>query len=152
VSRERDYYVKVSEDLSSVIAVLGGIVTSIFALGAALGALITMHGAVSQRTREIGVMRALGFGGGAVLLAFVLEAALLALLGGALGCALAYTLRFVEFTTMNDATGQELKFRFLASAGTLFGALGAGAVVGVVGGLFPAIKASRVDPIRAMRV
>lgn len=151
-ARERDYYLKVSEGLSTVIVALGGIVTVIFSLGALLGAMITMHGAVSQRSKEVGVLRALGFGRGQVLTAFVLEALLLALGGGLVGCALSLLTAFVEFSTLNDATGQELVFRFLPSVEALGGALGAGALVGVVGGLWPAIKAASIDPIRAMRV
>jgi putative ABC transport system permease protein len=152
VERERDYYLRVSEDLSGVIAALGGIVTFIFSLGALLGAMITMHGAVSSRTKEIGVLRALGFQRVHVLLAFVLEAALLALAGGAFGCVLALLTSLVDFSTQNDATGQELSFRFLPSAQLLLLSLLAGTLVGVLGGLLPAIKASRIDPIRAMRV
>ena len=150
--RERDYYLKVSEDLSSVIAALGGIVTFIFSLGALLGAMITMHGAVSQRKKEIGVLRALGFARGHVLLAFVLEAAALALTGGVLGCSLAFLTTLVDFSAQNEATGQELLFRFMPSP-SLFGlSLLAGTLVGVLGGLLPALEAARVDPIRAMRV
>jgi putative ABC transport system permease protein len=150
--RERDYYLRVSEDLSSVIAALGGIVTFIFSLGALLGAMITMHGAVSQRSKEIGVLRALGFERGQVLLAFVLEAAALALCGGIFGCLLASLTTLVDFSTMNEATGQELKFRFLPNPSLFALSLLAGTLVGVLGGLLPAIKAARVDPIRAMRV
>lgn len=152
VERERDYYLKVSENLSNVMSTLGGLVTGIFAIGALLGALITMHGAVSQRTREIGVLRALGFGPAQVLISFVLEAAALSLLGGALGSGLALLTTLVDFKTINEATGQELSFRFLPSVSLLLTALGAGAVVGVLGGLYPAIQASRVNPVRAMRL
>ena len=151
VERERDYYLKISEDLSSVIAALGGIVTVIFSFGALLGAMITMHGAVSQRSREIGVLRALGFGRPQVLLAFVIEAAALALLGGAFGCLLALSTTLVDFSAMNEATGQELKFRFAPGPALLGVSLLAGTLVGVFGGLLPAIKAARVDPVRAMR-
>ena len=152
VARERDYYLKVSEDLSSVIAVLGALVTFVFSLSAAIGAMITMHGAVSQRTREIGVLRALGFGRAELLFSFVLEAAALALVGGSIGCLLALSTQFIDFATLNEATGQELKFRFLPSLSVLATALLAGTLVGVIGGLAPAIKAARIDPIRAMRV
>jgi putative ABC transport system permease protein len=152
VERERDYYLKVSENLSSVMATLGGLVTGIFALGALLGALITMHGAVSQRAREIGVLRALGFAPTQVLASFVVEAAALSLAGGALGCSLSLLTTLVDFKTINDATGQELSFRFLPSVPLLVTALGAGTLVGVLGGLYPAIQAARVNPVRAMRL
>lgn len=152
VERERDYYLKVSENLSSVMATLGGLVTGIFALGALLGALITMHGAVSQRAREIGVLRALGFGPAQVLASFVVEAAALSLAGGALGCSISLLTTLVDFKTINDATGQELSFRFLPSVPLLVTSLGAGTLVGVLGGLYPAIQAARVNPVRAMRL
>jgi putative ABC transport system permease protein len=111
-----------------------------------------MHGAVSQRAREIGVLRALGFGPAQVLASFVVEAAALSLAGGALGCSLSLLTTLVDFKTINDATGQELSFRFLPSVPLLVTSLAAGTLVGVLGGLYPAIQAARVNPVRAMRL
>lgn len=149
--RERAYYRKVSDNLSNTISVIGGLVASIFALGAMLGATITMYGAVSQRRREIGILRALGFARGRVLLALLVESGALALAGGALGLVLALCTQFLHFSTVNWATGQELVFRFLPAPRALGLALGVGCVAGVVGGFFPALKAARLSPTEAMR-
>jgi putative ABC transport system permease protein len=149
--RERAYYRKVSDNLSNTISVIGGLVASIFALGAILGATITMYGTVSQRRREIGVLRALGFERARVLVALLVESFALALAGGTLGLVLALCTQFLHFSTVNWATGQELVFRFLPTPAALGVALGIGIAAGLVGGFFPALKAARMPPTEAMR-
>jgi putative ABC transport system permease protein len=110
-----------------------------------------MYGVVSQRRREIGILRAIGFQRGRILVALLVESAALALTGGALGLALASCLQFVRFSTVNWATGQELVFRFQPDASILAIALAVGAFVGVLGGFFPALSAARLQPSEAMR-
>jgi putative ABC transport system permease protein len=151
VVRERAYYDKISNDQAAIIRGLGGIVTVIFALGAMLGAVITMHGAVSQRRREIAVLRALGFTPGAVLVTFVLESALLALAGAVLGVGLSLLTPLFDFSTENFGTGSEMTFHFVPSPPILLGSLALGVLVGLVGGLFPAFAAARVRPLPALR-
>jgi putative ABC transport system permease protein len=151
VVREVAYYDKVSNDQAAIIRGLGGIVTVIFALGAMLGAVITMHGAVSQRRREIAVLRALGFTPGAVLVTFVIESSLLALAGALLGVALSLLTPLFDFSTENFGTGAEMTFHFVPSAPILMGSLALGLAVGLVGGLFPAFAAARVRPLPALR-
>ena len=104
VVRELTYYDKVSNDMAAIVRGLGGIITVIFGLGAMLGAVITMHGAVSQRRREIAVLRALGFTPSAVLVTFVIESALLALAGAVLGVALALVTPLFDFSAENFET------------------------------------------------
>jgi putative ABC transport system permease protein len=151
VVREVLYYDKISNEQATIIRGLGGIVTVIFALGAMLGAVITMHGAVSQRRREIAVLRALGFTPTAVLATFVLESALLALFGAVLGVGLSLLTPLFDFSTENFGTGREMTFHFVPSVPILFGSLALGLVVGLVGGLFPAFAAARVRPLPALR-
>ena len=146
VERERAYYEKVSEGLSHLIKGMGSVVALIFSLGALLGAAITMYGAVSQRTREIGVLKALGFARSEVVLVILLESTLLAAAGGALGTLLALMTPLFDFSAMNYATGQQLVFRFVPELGVLGWALASGTLVGVVGGLFPALRAASVNP------
>lgn len=151
VTRERTYYEKVSEGLSRSVQTLGDLVTLIFACGATLGAAITMNGAIAQRRREIGVLRALGFSAPAVLLAFLVEAGALALAGGLAGVTLAASLSLAQFSMVNFGTGNEIAFPFEPDVSILLRSLLFGALVGVVGGVFPAISAARTSPTAAMR-
>jgi putative ABC transport system permease protein len=151
VTRERDYYEKVSSGMARLIRGVGSMVGFTFSFGAALGAAITMYGAVSERRRELGFLSALGFRRRAVLCAILFEALVIALLGGVLGMFLAWLTRFIHFATMNYATGQLLAFPFLPSFGILASALAGGVLVGVAGGLFPAWRAAAADPVSAMR-
>src|SRR5262249_30232783 len=86
VSREIDYYSKQSTRMTTLITILGGLVASVMAIGAIFGALNTMYSAVAERGREIATMRALGFGGPAVVFSFLIEALLISSVGGAIGC------------------------------------------------------------------
>jgi len=151
VASESAYYAKVSQGLPDVIGILGIVETLIFSIGAVLGALITMHASVSQRSREIGVLRALGFGRGHILLSFVVESAALGLGGALVGAAISLLTPLIEFRCMNFATGQEVAFRFMPSFTSLGLAVLAGTAVGAIGGLVPAIRAARVSPVQAMR-
>lgn len=152
VVRESAYYEKVSSGMADVISMLGMIETSIFSMGAILGAMITMYAAVSQRRKEIGVLRALGFGRAHIVSTFLLESTALALAGALLGIALALITPSLDFATTNFATGQEVLFRFIPSVEILCVSLLVGAAMGVLGGLLPALGAARVSPLQAMRV
>jgi ABC-type antimicrobial peptide transport system permease subunit len=151
VERECRYYEKVSEDLGSFISGLGSIVVAIFSFGAMLGAAMTLYGAVSQRRRELAVMRAIGFGRAHVLGAIVFDATALSLFGSLVGVALALCTQLIEFSTMNWGTGQTLVFPFLPSLGILSSALLCGTVVGVLGGILPAWRAARMNPVDTLR-
>jgi putative ABC transport system permease protein len=130
---------------------LGAIVAFICALGALLGAMITMYGTIADRSREIGTLRALGFSARDVLLTLLLESSLLAGAGGALGIVLALLTSFIDFTTTNVSTDQVITFRFQPDPVALLAALASGVLVGLSGGLFPALRAARVPPIQAIR-
>jgi putative ABC transport system permease protein len=151
VTRERDYYEKISQGMAKMIGGIGDLVGFVFSFGAALGAAITMYAAVSERRRELGVLRALGFRRRALLLGILIESAVLALAGGTFGALAAWLTRFLRFSTMNYATGELVSFPFLPSISILATAMASGLVVGVLGGIFPAWRAARVDPVAAMR-
>jgi ABC-type antimicrobial peptide transport system permease subunit len=149
--RDDALFERQSQGTAGFLAALGGIVAALFGIGATLGAMITLQSAVAQRTCEIGVLRALGFSRFQVLSAFLFEAVLLALVGGFVGVVLALLLSGQRMTILNTATWSTLSFAFEPSASVLVTAFGVAAVMGVAGGLVPALRASRIDPARAMR-
>ncbi len=149
--REVDYWEKQSEGTSIFISAIGIMVALFFSIGAMIGATITMYAAVSQRSREIGTLQALGFSRFAILVSFVFEAMLLALGGGLIGTIASLGMGAVRFSMMNFSTWQEISFSFDPSPGILIGSLIAGATMGFLGGLFPAVQAARMSPIDAMR-
>ncbi len=150
-SKESVYYDKQSEGTSLFITSLGAIIAFFFSVGAMIGAMITMYGAVAQRSKEVGTLRALGFSRGAVLLSFLFESSVLALIGGIIGGLASMGMTAVEFSMMNFATWQEISFSFDPSPAIIFGSIAAGGVMGVLGGFFPAVRAARLSPIEAMR-
>ena len=149
--RETVYYDKQSEGTSLFITVLGSIIAFFFSVGAMIGAMITMYGAVAQRSKEVGTLRALGFSRGAVLLSFLFESVVLALIGGLIGGLASMGMTAVKFSMVNFATWQEITFSFDPSPAIILGSVAAGGVMGVLGGFFPAVAASRLSPIEAMR-
>ena len=151
VKRESDYYAAQSEMFATFIRVVGLLVTVVFSLGAVVGAMITMYAAVSNRTREIGALRALGFGRGAVWGAFVIESLGLSLLGGIIGVGAAAMLQFVSISSVNFATFTEIAFGFSLSPRIVAQSLSFAAVMGFVGGVLPAVRASRLKIVEALR-
>lgn len=151
VARESAYYTKISSSVAEVILALGMAEAIIFSLGAVCATMIVFYGAVAQRRREVGVLRALGFGPFSILTAFLVESIALSLAGGAAGIAAAMLTPLLDFDTVNFATGQDCSFHFRPELDTLLLALGVAALVGVLGGMLPAIRAARMDPVVAMR-
>jgi putative ABC transport system permease protein len=143
VDREVDYYAKQSRQLTTLITVLGSIVAAVMGIGAVFGALNTMYSAVTERAREIATMRAVGFGAGSVVLSFVIEALCIAFIGGALGCAVVLPLNGLTTGTMNWQTFSHLAFAFSVTPGLLGGGLAFALLMGLVGGVPPAIRAAR---------
>jgi putative ABC transport system permease protein len=151
VLKESEYYEKQSEGTSMFIKAMGILIAVFFSFGAMLGAMITMHAAVANRQREIGTLRALGFSKGSILLSFLIESILLALLGGALGALASLGMGLVKFSMVNFASWSEIVFSFEPTPGIIVGGMIFAAVMGLVGGFFPAIRAARVSPVEAMR-
>jgi len=149
--REKVYYDKQSEGTSIFIRVMGIGIAFSLSLGAMIGAMITMYGAVSQRSKEVGTLRALGFSRGEILFSFLIESSVLALVGGIIGSIASMAMTAVDFSMMNFATWQEIRFTFDPSPGIIIGSIVAGGAMGVLGGFFPAVRAARLSPIVAMR-
>lgn len=148
---EQEYFAKQSEMLSSFIAGLGIFTSIFFAIGAVIGASITMYTAVANRTPEIGTLRALGFSRGSVRLAFLLESLLIALVGGVLGVIIATFLSFVSISTMNFASFSEVSFGFALHPIIVLISLGFSLLMGVIGGVLPAWRASNLKILDALR-
>jgi putative ABC transport system permease protein len=149
--RESVYYEKQSEDTTKFVVYLGAVIAVLFSIGAMIGAMITMYAAVSQRRREVGTLRALGFSRPAILLSFMLEAVLLALIGGVAGALAASAMSLVKFSMMNFATFSEVVFSFEPTVGILGASVLFGGAMGLLGGFLPAVRAARTSPIEAMR-
>jgi putative ABC transport system permease protein len=148
---EKQFYADQSRNTSIFITAVGAIIAVFFSAGAMIGAMITMYGTVSHREREIGVLRALGFSRMAILGSFLIESMLLSLIGGGIGLTAAMAMGAVEFSTMNWQTFSEIVFGFEPTPSILVTALLFGGAMGLVGGFLPALRASQVSPIEAMR-
>ncbi|HEX5098062.1 MAG TPA: ABC transporter permease [Polyangiaceae bacterium] len=148
---EAGYYEKQSSGTSLFIKIMGGVIVFFLSGGAMIGALITMLAAVSQRQREVGTLRALGFSRFSILSSFLVESAVLSLAGGLLGIACALCMSFVKLSMMNFATWQEVTFSFDPNPAVLVGSLVFGGLMGILGGFYPAVRAASVSPIEAMR-
>jgi putative ABC transport system permease protein len=151
VSREIDYYSKQSTRLTRLITVLGGLVAGIMAIGAVFGALNTMYSAVSERGREIATMRALGFGGPSVVFSFVIEALLISFVGGLLGCIAVLPLNGLTTGAMNLQTFSHMAFAFKITPELLVKGVVFALLMGVMGGLPPAVRAARRPVALALR-
>src|SRR6202041_293240 len=143
VTREIDYYAKQSTTMTRLITILGGLVAFVMAIGAVFGALNTMYSAVSERGREIATMRALGFGGPAVVFSFLIEALLIAFIGGVLGCLAVLRLNGHTTSTINWQTFSNLAFAFRITPGLLLSGMFFPLAMGLIGGLLPAVSAAR---------
>ena len=151
VEREQEYYARQSEMVSTLIRVLGFLVAFVMAIGAVFGALNTMYSAVAARAREIATMRALGFGGGSVILSFMFESLLISLLGGILGCIAVLPLNGFTAGTMNWQTFSHLAFAFRVTPDLMIAGIIFALLMGFVGGVLPAVRAARLQVAHALR-
>jgi putative ABC transport system permease protein len=151
VDRETDYYERQSRSVTTMILVLGTLVAGVMGVGAVFGALNTMYSAVAERAREIATLRALGFGEGAVVLAFLAEAVLVSLAGGVLGCLAVLPMNGFTAGTLNWQTFSHLAFAFRVTPALLGGGLLFALAMGVLGGLPPALRAARLTVATALR-
>ena len=149
--REKRFFEEQSEMMAKFIRILGIFITVIFSTGATIGAMITMYGAVANRTVEIGTLRALGFFRRSILLAFLIESLVLSLGGGLLGLGIASLLQFFTISTLNFGSFSELAFSFAISPEIVAISLGFSLLMGLAGGFLPAIGAARLNIVQALR-
>ena len=151
VRTQRDYYTGQSAGLTSVIGWLAGVVATIMAFGATFGALNTMYSAVSARTREIGTLRALGFGALPVVASVMAESLLLSLCGGVLGAVIAY-LAFNGYAVSTLGGGfTQVAFQFAVTPELVLLGVMLALKIGFIGGLAPAVRAARIPVTEALR-
>jgi len=151
IKLETKFYEDQAAGLSTFITLLGMALSVIFSLGAMIGAAITMYAAVATRTGEIGTLRALGFQRASILAAFLGESLLLALVGGLAGLLAASFLTAITVSTTNFQSFSELAFSFTLTPRIVVQSLAFALLMGFVGGFLPAIKASRMKIVDALR-
>jgi putative ABC transport system permease protein len=151
VFSEQEYFANQSGVLGDVMKGLAWILAAIMSMGAVFGAANTLFASVSARTREIGTLLAMGFGPGAVFVSFLIEAVVMALLGGILGILLAIPVHGMSTGTTNWATFTEQTFAFRITPGVVVAALCLSLLIGLLGGALPALRASRLRPVEALQ-
>jgi putative ABC transport system permease protein len=152
VERETDYLADQSTVLQTIIRTIGFVIAGLMAVGAVFGAVNTMYNAVASRTREIATLRALGFGASSIVSSVLAESAVLALLGGLIGGGLAWAV-FDGFqtSTMNFQSFSQVAFAFRVTPELLVQGLMCALVMGLLGGILPAIRAARLPIVNALR-
>ena len=151
VRSETAYYRDQSEAMAKFLRILGISLTIIFSVGAVIGAMITMYASVASRVVEIGTLRALGFKSYSILAAFMMESLLLGLIGGISGLIIASFMQLITISTMNWQTFSELAFSFTLTSDIIISSLIFALIMGFIGGVIPAIRASRMNIVEALR-
>ncbi|MBO0861148.1 MAG: ABC transporter permease [Chloracidobacterium sp.] len=147
---EREYYEQQTSS-GAPLQIFGLLVAVIMAVGSSFAAMNTMYAAVARRAKEIGTLRVLGFSRGSIMLSFLIESLLLALIGGVLGCLLALPINGVTTGVGSFATFSEIAFDFRVSPSSMLAGIIFALVVGAIGGLFPAGSAARKEILTALR-
>jgi putative ABC transport system permease protein len=152
IRREEEYYAQQSRALTTLIRTVGFGIAVLMGIGAVFGAILTMYTAVSTRSREIATLRALGFNSTSVVVSVLAESLALAALGGAIGGVLAYlAFNGYQTSTMNFSTFSQVAFAFQVTPQLLVMGLTYALIMGLIGGLFPALRAARLPIPSALR-
>ena len=152
VERESDFYYSQSKTLVGIIRGLGGLIAVLMGVGAVFGAVNTMYSAVAARTREIATLRALGFRAGPVVFSVLAESLALSVLGGVIGAVIAYfVFNGYKASTLNWSSFSQVAFSFAVTPGLLVEGVVYALLMGLVGGLLPAIRAARLPVAAALR-
>jgi putative ABC transport system permease protein len=151
VTREPDYSKAQTGPLTSLISIIAYLVGGIMAVGALMGALNAMYSVISARRREIATLRAIGFGAGAVVISVLIEALALALVGALVGAAIAWLLFNGNTVSTSGGNIFQLSYELAVTPGLLVTGMVWASVIGLVGGLAPAIRAARMPVATALR-
>ncbi len=129
-------------------------VTVVMAVGGVFGVMNTMFAAIAQRTKDIGVLRLMGFARWQILSSFFLESLAIALVGGALGCLLG---SFADGWTASSIVsggqggGKFVVLQLMVTSDTLAIGMLVSIAMGSLGGFFPALSAVRLTPLETLR-
>ncbi len=148
---ERKYYEEQAGPLSQALSGLANFVAFVMGIGAVFGAINTMYAIVASRTREIGTLRALGFSRRSILTSFLIESVILATIGGAIGCLLAFPMNGFSTGTGQTQSFSEIAFAFQITPRIVLIGMSFAVVMGVLGGLLPALRGSRLPITSALR-
>jgi putative ABC transport system permease protein len=148
---ERKYYEEQAGPLARILRGLATFVAAVMGIGAVFGAINTMYAIVSARTREIGTLRALGFPRRAILVSFVIESVILAVIGGAIGCLLAFPMNGFTTGTGQTQSFSEIAFAFRITPQVVLTGMVLALVMGILGGLLPALRGARLPITSALR-
>jgi len=151
VDRETDYFKKQTGAVTTLIQVIGTLVAVLMGIGAVFAALNTMYSAVAERMREVATLRALGFSAGSVILSFTIEALLIAAAGGALGLLAVVPLNGYTTGTLNWQTFSHVAFAFRVTPDLLAEGFIFALIMGLIGGVPPALRAARRPVAIALR-
>jgi putative ABC transport system permease protein len=150
VTTERAYYAEQSTQMRGLLYAVIYFVGGIMAVGAVFAALNTMQSAVGARSMEIATLRAIGFGSTGVVVSVLSEALVLALLGALLGAGIAWLFFGGNRIAMEGGSGTAV-FELKVTPALIAIGVGAACVVGVLGGLFPALRVARGPVATALR-
>jgi len=138
---QQDQFVKMFHKLGGTIAAVGLFVTSLSLFVGGIGIMNIMFVSVAERTREIGIRKAIGAKRRTILIQFLIEAASICLLGGMIGLGIAWPVTL----------GIQKVFPATLSVAIVALAIGVSLLTGVLSGFFPAWRAARMDPVQALR-
>jgi putative ABC transport system permease protein len=148
---ERKYYEDQAGPLARALRGLAAFVAVVMGIGAVFGAINTMYAIVSARTREIGTLRALGFPRRAILASFLIESVILAVIGGAIGCVLAFPMNGFTTGTGQTQSFSEIAFAFRITPQIVATGMVLAVLMGLLGGLLPALRGARLPITSALR-
>ncbi|MBV8136338.1 MAG: ABC transporter permease [Deltaproteobacteria bacterium] len=147
---EREFYV-MQANFTDQIRDLGLVVAIVLSIGAVFGSMNTMYTAVARRSREVGVLRVLGFGQGSVLTSFIAEGVILGFAGGVARVVLGVLVASATGLTSRLMHVGTVLFSFRLTPTAVGVGIGAAMLIGMLGGLMPAWRASRLDIVSALR-
>jgi ABC-type antimicrobial peptide transport system permease subunit len=149
--RETDYYAEQTRELGWLLQGIAFVLSAILAAGAVLGATATMYALIGQRTREIGTLKALGFERVHILASFLVETCALSCAAGIAGMLASWAITRLHLELPLGADGDVVVFAFVSSPAVFVSSFALALGLGLASGFLPAVFASRISPMEAIR-